>query len=137
MGNIKPVFNLEDYDNTKTIRLVRLYYRDTSPVGFRSGVHISCNYPGYAVISTYTANGVQEQNWLDRTATLARLDRVKPRLFFLAKIYNTTGQYGDSRDYWEETHASISRDGSPGGLVRKLGTIWTGSRPAPGLSDAA
>jgi hypothetical protein len=108
----KPVFNLEDYDNNNTIRLVRLFYASESPVGFHSGVHISCNYPGYAVISTYTANGVQEQNWLDRTVTLARLDLVKPRLFYLAKIYNTTGQYGDSRDYWEETHASITRDGS-------------------------
>jgi hypothetical protein len=107
-----PVFNLEDYDKTTTIRLMRLYYASESPVGLRSGVHISCNYPGYAVISTYTANDVQEQNWLDRTVTLARLDRAKPLVFYLAKVYNTTGQYVDGRDYWEETHASITRDGS-------------------------
>jgi hypothetical protein len=133
LGNTKPVFNLEDYDNNKTIRLVRLYYRDTSPVGFRSGVHISCNCPGYAVISTYTANGVQEQNWLDRIATLARFDRVKPRLFFLAKIYNTTGQYGDSRDYWEETHASISRDGSRVWSGPKTGDNMDRLQTSPGL----
>lgn len=108
----KPVDNLDDYANSGAIRLVRLFYAEESPVGLRSGVHISCNYPGYAVISTYTASGVQEQNWLDRTVTLARLDRANPRVFYLSKVYNTTGQYGESRDYWEETHASITRDGS-------------------------
>jgi PKD repeat protein len=108
----KPVDNLDDYVTSGAIRLARLFYASESPVGFRSGVHISGNYPGYAVISTYTASDVQEQNWLDRTVTLARLDRANPQLFYLAKVYNTTGQHGDSRTYWEETHATITRDGS-------------------------
>ncbi|MBN1620033.1 hypothetical protein JW890_04865, partial [candidate division WOR-3 bacterium] len=69
-------------------------------------VHISCNYPGFAVISTTIEPSLPEQNWLDRTITLVRLDRQNPRVFYLSKLYNTT------QAYWEETHAAIADDGS-------------------------
>jgi len=92
--------------NAQPIPLVRLFYASDSPYGFQSGVHISCNVPGYCVVSTYIEPGLQEQNWLDRTIILITLDRQKPRAFNLTKIYNTTGSY------WEETHATITNDGS-------------------------
>jgi hypothetical protein len=71
-----------------------------------TGIHISCNYPGYALISTYIQPNLADQNWLDRCLILVRLDRDRPRAVYLAKTYNTTQQY------WEETHASISNDGA-------------------------
>jgi len=43
---------------------------------------------------------------LDRTITLIRLDQKAPAVFHVAKVYGTTGEY------WEETQASISNDGS-------------------------
>jgi hypothetical protein len=92
--------------NTQSIPLVRLFYANDSPYGMQSGVHISCNVPGYCVVSTYIEPGLQEQNWLDRSIILIKLDRQNPQAFYLAKIYNTTGSY------WEETHATISKDGS-------------------------
>jgi hypothetical protein len=92
--------------NTQSIPLVRLFYANDSPYGMQSGVHISCNVPGYCVVSTYIEPGLQEQNWLDRSIILIKLDRQNPQAFYLAKIYNTTGSY------WEETHATISNDGS-------------------------
>jgi hypothetical protein len=104
--NSKVVRSVGDYANNIVQPLVRLYYDNTSPIGLNSGVHISCNYPGYCLVSTNTEPNLPEQNWLDRTITLVRLDRNKPRVFYLAKVYNTTGHY------WEETQATISNDGS-------------------------
>lgn len=93
------------YTDTNRVPLLRLAYMD-APIGLRSGVHISCNAPGYCVVSTYIEPGLAEQNWLDRSIVLVVLDRTNPRAYYLAKVYGTTGAY------WEETHASISRDGS-------------------------
>jgi len=86
--------------------LIRLYYDNESPIGFNSGVHISGNCNGWAVVSTEIGPGIPDQNWLDRTITLARLDPVQPDVWYLAKVTNTT------QEYWEETQASVTRDGS-------------------------
>ena len=86
--------------------MVRLFYSSDDPAGFNGGVHISCNVPGYCVISTYYEPDTPEKNWLDRTIILLKLDPRKPKAWYLAKVHNTTG------DYWEETQAAISRDGS-------------------------
>jgi len=94
------------YEGTNRTPLIRLFYADWSPIGLNSGVHISCNFPGYCVVSTNIEPSVPEQNWLDRTITLVKLDQTQPRVFYLAKVYNTTGAY------WEETHATITNDGS-------------------------
>ena len=102
----RPVDDVGDYKNNSVKPIVRLYYNSNSPIGLNSGVHISGNHGGYCVISTNTEPGVPEQNWLDRTITLVRLDRKKFRVFYLAKVYNTTGSY------WEETQATITNDGS-------------------------
>jgi hypothetical protein len=101
----RVVKEVSDYANNAVIPLVRLYYAN-SPIGLKSGVHLSCNYPGYCLISTNTEPQLPEQNWLDRSIILVRLDRQHPRACYLAKVYNTTGQY------WEETQASISNDGA-------------------------
>ena len=101
----KVVTNANDYPGSNRTRLIRLYYNNQSSIGLNSGVHISCNVPGYCVISTTTRPNVPEQNWLDRTITLVKLNRSNPRVFYLAKVYNTTGTY------WEETHATITNDG--------------------------
>jgi hypothetical protein len=90
----------------QSTHLVRLFYSSDSPHGLQSGVHISCNVSGYCVVSTYIEPGLPEKNWLDRTIILVKLDRLNPRAFYLAKVYNTTGSY------WEETHATIADDGS-------------------------
>lgn len=92
------------YASTNRVPLVRLFYAD-SPIGLRSGVHISCNFPGYAVVSTYSEPNEPEQNWLDRSIIVVALDREHPRAYCLAKVYGTRGEY------WEETQASITRDG--------------------------
>ncbi len=102
----EPVSNLEDYETSTIRRLIRLFYDSESKNGFNSGVHISCNFSGYCVVSTYIEPGVIEQNWLDRSIVLARLDSAKPSVFYLAKVYNTT------QEYWEETQATITNDGS-------------------------
>jgi hypothetical protein len=94
------------YEGTNRIPLVRLYYNSDSPVGFNAGVHISCNTPGYCVVSTYLNADNKAKNWLDRAQVLVRLDPKKPRVFYLAKVYNT------HQSYWEETHATITGDGS-------------------------
>lgn len=94
------------YANTNRTPLIRLFYDSQSPLGLNSGVHISANVPGYCVVSTYIPGGLPEQNWLDRTICLVRLERNNPGVFYLAKLYNTTGSY------WEETHAAITDDGS-------------------------
>jgi hypothetical protein len=102
----KPVNVVEDYTNNLIRPIVRLYYDDTSSIGLKSGVHVSCNYPGYCLISTTIPPDTPEQNWLDRCNILVRLDPNHARAVYLAKIYNTTQQY------WEETHGTITNDGS-------------------------
>jgi hypothetical protein len=104
--NSKVVMNLADYNHNLVKPMVRLYYDSSSPLGLNSGVHISCNYPGYCVISTHIPPGLPEQNWLDRCIILVRLERDKFPAYYLAKIYNTTQQY------LEETHAAITDDGA-------------------------
>jgi hypothetical protein len=86
--------------------LINLYYHSDSPIGFNSGVHVSGNSSGWAVVSTDTGPNAPDHNWLDRTVTLVSLDPARPRVWYLAKVANTT------QEYWEETHASITRDGS-------------------------
>jgi len=102
----KPVNSPADYNNNLIKPLVILYYNNESPLGLNSGVHISCNYPGYCLISTNIGPDLPEQNWLDRCLILVRLDRGNPQAVYLAKIYNTTAQY------WEETHGTMSNDGA-------------------------
>jgi hypothetical protein len=102
----KPVNAVGDYTGNLIKPIVRLYYDDTSTIGLKSGVHISCNYPGYCLISTTILPNTTEQNWLDRCNILVRLDPNQAQAVYLAKIYNTTQQY------WEETHGTISNDGS-------------------------
>ncbi len=104
--NTQPMVDDGSYDGTNRTPLIRLFYVDGSPIGFNCGVHISCNFEGYCVISTYIEPGVEEQNWLDRTITLVRLDRTDPDVFYLAKVYGTTATY------WEGTQATITNDGS-------------------------
>lgn len=94
------------YGNTNRVPLIRLFYDSQSPRGLNSGVHISCNVPGYCIISTNTEPKLPEQNWLDRTITLVKLDRRRPRVYYLAKVHGTRGEY------WEETQATITNDGA-------------------------
>jgi hypothetical protein len=93
------------YSGTNRTPLLRLFYDSGSPVGLSSGIHISCNAPGYCVISATAETGQPERNWLDRTIVLVQLDRARPRAFYLAKVYGTR------QEYWEETQASMSVDG--------------------------
>ena len=101
-----PVTAEGEYAGSLIKPLVLLYYNSDSPYNFQSGVHISCNLDGYAVISTYIEPGLAELNWLDRSIVLVRLDGDSPRAHYLAKVHNTTAAY------WEETQATISTDGS-------------------------
>jgi hypothetical protein len=94
------------YDNTNRSPLVRLFYSNESPFGMQSGIHISCNVPGYCVVSTFIEPNLPEQNWLDRTIVIVRLDGQNPQAHYLAKLYTTAGSY------WEETQATITNDGS-------------------------
>jgi len=107
--NTQPIPEGSDsYDNTGRTPLMRLFYASESPQGLNSGVHISCNVPGWCVVSTTTEPDLPEQNWLDRTITLVRLDADRPRVFYLAKVYGTTA----TGAFWEETHAAITNDGA-------------------------
>ncbi|MBI5604295.1 MAG: hypothetical protein HY879_13180 [Deltaproteobacteria bacterium] len=99
-----PVTSAGGYGTSSIVPLIRLYYASNDN-GLQSGVHISCNCNGYCVVSTYTAPNRPEQNWLDRTIVLARLDRSRPAVWYLAKVYTTTSLY------WEETQATISSNG--------------------------
>jgi len=94
------------YDNTNRTPLIRLFYSNQSPYGMQSGIHISCNTAGYCIVSTFTEPGLPEQNWLDRSIIIVRLDEKNPEAYYLAKLYTTAGSY------WEETQATISNDGS-------------------------
>jgi len=98
-----------NYAGTNIFPMVRLYYDAASSSGLRSGVHISCNYPGYALVSTHIAPGVAEQNWLDRTNVLIRLDRLRPHVYYLTKIHGACQE--EPRAYWEETQGTITSDG--------------------------
>lgn len=103
----KPILdNGGSYAGTGRTPLVRLFSSSESPVGLNSGVHISCNVPGWCVVSTYIEPGLAEQNWLDRSLILVRVDARKPAAFYLAKVHATRGAY------WEETQAALSNDGS-------------------------
>ncbi len=103
----RPVGEGDDaYAGTNRTPLVRLFYSSESPVGFHGGVHISCNVPGYCVVSTHVEAGVEEQNWLDRCIIFVRLDAARPAAWYLAKLHNT------QKAYWEEPHAAITNDGA-------------------------
>jgi hypothetical protein len=104
--NAQPIDTGESYAGTERVQVMRLFYDSTSPLSLNSGIHISCNAPGWCVVSTFTEPNLPEQNWLDRTITLVRLDPAHPRVFYLAKVHGTAGAY------WEETQASITHDGS-------------------------
>ncbi len=104
--NTQPILDDQgSYDNTNRVPLMRLFY-DSSPIGLNSGVHISCNMPGYCVVSASIEPNLPEQNWLDRSIVLVKLDPSHPRAFYLAEVYGTRGAY------WEETPATITNDGS-------------------------
>lgn len=89
----------------QVIPAVRLYYVSGSQ-GLQSGIHVSCNADSFALVSTHIGPSDPEQNWLDRSIILVRLDPAHPRAFYLSKLYNTT------QEYWEETHGTITNDGS-------------------------
>ncbi len=104
--NTKAIKNSsEGYEGTNRTKLMSLFYSDSSSEGFKGGVHISGNYDGYALISTTIDPGDPEQNWLDRSIVMVKLDQDNPETNFLSKIYNSTDSY------WEETHGTISNDG--------------------------
>ncbi|MBN1150203.1 hypothetical protein JXA84_03160 [candidate division WOR-3 bacterium] len=71
------------YAGTNRTPLMILFYNSGSPHGLNSGVHISCNYPGFAVVSTTIEPSLGEQNWLYRTISLVRLDEHDARVFYL------------------------------------------------------
>lgn len=102
----KPISDDDAYSGTNHTALVRLFYSSEAPNGLKSGVHISCNVPGWCVVSAYTEPGEKEQNWLDRSIILVKLDPGHRRCYYLAKVHNTTGAY------WEGTQATITKDGS-------------------------
>lgn len=94
------------YEGKGRTPLIRLFSSSESPFGLNSGVHVSCNVPGWCVVSTYIEPQLEEQNWLDRSLLLVRVSRHRPEAFYLAKIHATRGAY------WEETQAAITNDGS-------------------------
>ncbi len=93
------------YTGTNRTPLIRLYYASDAN-GLNSGIHLSCNYPGYCVVSTVLDQGLPAQNWLDRKIVITKLDPAHPRSFYLAHVYGTRGEY------WEETQATIANNGS-------------------------
>lgn len=95
---------------TGHIPIVRLNYDSESSIGLNSGVHISCNVPCFCAVSTNIAPDLPAQNWLDRSLVLVKLAIEHPGIYYLAKVHNTTSE--EPRVYWDETQASISRDGS-------------------------
>jgi len=105
--NTQPILESGgSYEGTNRTPLIILYYVSGANGLSTAGIHISCNYPGYCVISTHIEAGNEETNWMDRTNILVKLDQINPRAFYLSKLYSTY------QNYWEETHATISNDGS-------------------------
>ncbi|MGE5416960.1 MAG: hypothetical protein ACM3UZ_09385 [Acidobacteriota bacterium] len=102
----RPVSEDGSYKNTGRSKIVRLNYDSESPMGFNSDIHVSCNYPGYALIGTSSEAGSKDKNWLDRKIILVKLDTAHTKAVYLTHLYGTKGSY------WEETHASITHDGS-------------------------
>ncbi|NSW85323.1 MAG: hypothetical protein HPY84_03280 [Syntrophobacteraceae bacterium] len=95
----RPVTKMDDYENNAVRPLVKL-------VGSTRFIHVSCNYPGYCVLSSYgMKDQPKEKNWLDRSIVLVKLDPSRPVARYLAKVYNLRGA---SR---EETRAAMSGDG--------------------------
>jgi len=66
---------------------------------------MSGNYPGYCVISTQIEEGEKGRNWLDNTLLLVKLRRSGPEAFYLARNFSVR------KEYWDESHATITRDG--------------------------
>ncbi|MGE5404148.1 MAG: hypothetical protein ACM3PP_04330 [Candidatus Saccharibacteria bacterium] len=102
----RPVGEDGSYSKTGRVKLVKLNYASDSPFGFNSDVHVSCNYPGYALIGTSTEATGKNNNWLDRKIVLVKLYPTDPKTVYLSNLYGTKGSY------WEETHASIAYNGS-------------------------
>jgi hypothetical protein len=91
--NTKPILDSGDpYAGTQRVPLLRLFYNSESPLGFNSGVHVSCNTPEYCFVSTHIAPGQPQQNWLDRSQVLVRLDPQRPRAFYLAQLRHSAEQ---------------------------------------------
>ncbi|MFH1682913.1 MAG: hypothetical protein ABIA37_03890, partial [Candidatus Woesearchaeota archaeon] len=99
-----------DYSTSTIKRLARLYYASDSKQGFNSGLHISCNAPGYCLVSTYLEPGQKEQNWLDNSLVLIKLDP-EPKGYYLAKTRSVVDSY------WEEVQATLTKDGTK--------AVWT------------
>lgn len=93
------------HEGTGRIPLVRLFYSGDSPHRLVSGIHISGNHAGYVVISTVLELEPRGRSWLDNCIILVRLDALHPRAVYLAQVVS------ERKDYWEETQASITRDG--------------------------
>ncbi|MGC9329261.1 MAG: hypothetical protein ACP5I1_16630 [Candidatus Hinthialibacter sp.] len=52
--DVKPIPENGDYQGTGVTPLILLFYNSESPYGLQDGgLHISCNFPGYAVVSTH------------------------------------------------------------------------------------
>jgi hypothetical protein len=102
----KPVSSPQGYAGSLVRPLVRLFYSSDDPEGFGGGVHISCNSPGFCVVSTYYEQESASRNWLDKSIILVKLDGEQPRAWYLATVQAKVGAY------WEETQATMSRDGS-------------------------
>jgi hypothetical protein len=103
----QPMLNSDDsYSGTQRVPLIRLYYDSSSAQGLNGGIHISCNTPGYCFVSTHIGRDLPQQNWLDRSQVLVRLDSQRPRVFYLGQTH------GSTEAYFEETHGTITNDGS-------------------------
>jgi len=93
------------YAGTGRVPLVRLAYDSSSPTGFRSGVHVSCNAPGRCLISTSQETSEAGRNWLDGAMVLVVLDPAAPKVARLAAVEGVAGAY------WEETHGALCANG--------------------------
>lgn len=103
----QPIIGIDgSYAGTNRTPLIRLYYAGSDSNGLNSGIHLSCNHPGYCVVSTAIDQGLPAQNWLDRKIVITKLDPTHPRTFYLAQVYGTRGEY------WEETQATIANNGA-------------------------
>ncbi len=109
----------DPYIDSNRTKLVRLNYTsDDGGFDLYSGVHISGNFDGYALISTTAAPGNTEENWLEKVLLLVKLDpdADNPLAGYISKTYNTTGTVPNpprlDGNFWEETHGTITNDGS-------------------------